>query len=137
MIKNIKYHGIETIKFLVENHNDCNLYLINCQQYQAFPDKALLTLNEYFERTRPELTRLVSKACKVKLVVNFVFRSIKNFNDKRNIHIKIKNTTNIGEIFNQLIKKHENLYKSLKEIGLVSESIESITYNFTEIIKNT
>ena len=27
--------------------------------------------------------------------------------------------------------------ESLKEIGLVSEGLESITYNFTEIIKNT
>ena len=75
--KNIKYHGIETVKFLFENYDDYNLYLINCQQYQSFSDKNLLTLNQYLERIRPELIRLVNKVCKVKLVVNFAFRSIK------------------------------------------------------------
>ena len=49
--------------------------------------------------------------------------------------IKCKGTTDIDEIFDQLIKKHNDLVKSLKNIDLISEGIESITYNFTEIIK--
>ena len=43
--KNIKYHGIETIKFLFECHDDFCLYPTNYQQYQPFSDKTLLTLN--------------------------------------------------------------------------------------------
>ena len=35
--------------------------------------------------------------------------------------------TNTDEIFNQLIKRHEELYKSLKNIDLISEGIKSIT----------
>ena len=38
-------------------------------------------------------------------------------------------------MFDQLIKKHEELFKLLKDINFISEGTESITYNFTEIIR--
>ena len=78
----------------------------------------------------------MTKYCKVKLDVSVVFRSekFKKSNDKRNISIKSKNGTDIDEIFSQLIRKHEELPESLKNINLIPEGIESITYNFTEIV---
>ena len=71
--KNIKCHGIETIKFLFVHHEELCLYLTNYQQYQSFSDKTLLTLNEYLERIRAELTSLRNKQY-CKLTVDAVFR---------------------------------------------------------------
>ena len=44
------------------------------------------------------------------------------------------NSTDIDVIFDELIKKHHDLTESLKIIDLIPEGIESIIYNFTEII---
>ena len=77
----------------------------------------------------------MNEDCKVKLTVDSVFRLKNDSNDKRTLHIKGKNTTDIDEIFHQLNKKHEELSKLLKNIDLISEGIESITFNFTEIIR--
>ena len=132
-----KCNEIETIRYLFENGDeDHDLCLINNQQHQSFSDKNLLTLNEYLERIRPKLTELMTKHCKVKLNVIVVFRleKLKNSNDKRNITIKSKDTTDIDEIFSQLIEKHEELSKSLKDTDLISKCIESITYNFREAV---
>ena len=107
MTKTLKSYGIETIRYLFEdNDEDCSLYLINYQQYQLFSDKTLLKLDEYLEKIWSGLTRLMIN-CKVNLNVNTVFRSTKNFNDKRTLHIKSKDTADIDEIFDQLIKRHE------------------------------
>ena len=85
--KNIKYLWIETIKYMFENNDkDYNLYLTNYQQYQSFSSKTLLTPNEYLKKIRPELTKLISEDCKVKLSVNAVFRSTKDSNDKRTVY---------------------------------------------------
>ena len=65
---------------------------------------------------------------KCKVTVNAVFRSKNNSNNKINISIESKNVTDIDEIFDQLIKKHEDLTKSL--IDFVPEGV----YNLTEII---
>ena len=44
--KNIKYHGIETIRYLFhDDDEDYNLYPTNYQQYQSFSGKTLLPLN--------------------------------------------------------------------------------------------
>ena len=109
-----------------------NLYPTNHQQYQSFSGKTLLPLNEYLEKVRPELIKI--KNCEVSINVNIVFKSTRNFNDKRTVQIKSKNTTDIDEIFDQLIKKHHDLTEFLKNVDLISEGIESITCNFTEII---
>ena len=94
---NDKYHSIETIKYLFEkNDEDYNLHQINYQQYQSFSSKILSTLDEYFK----------IKDCKVKRSVNTVFRSTKNPNDKRTLQITSKTTTDVDEIFGQLIKKY-------------------------------
>ena len=108
--------------------------MTNYQQYQSFSVNILLTLNEYLKKIRPELIK-ISKDCKVKLSVNVVFRSTKNNNDKRTLCIKSKDTTDIDEISDQLIKKLNDLIKPLKNIDLISEVIESIIYNFTKIIR--
>ena len=116
---------------------DYDLYPIDNQQYQSFSDKILLPFNEYLEKSRPKLIEIMTEYCKIKLDVIVVFRSekLKKPNDKRNISIKSKNTTDIDDIFSQLIKKHEELSESLRDVGLISEGIKSIIYNFT--ITNT
>ena len=111
------------------------IQLSNYQQHQSFSDKTLLTINEYLERIRPELIKLINGYCRVELIVDAVFRLKKDSNDKRTLHTKSEITTDIDETFSQLIKKHENLSESFKNIDLISEGIESITYNFTEIIR--
>ena len=132
---NVKYHGIETIKYLFENNDeDYNLYPTNYQQYQSFSSKTLLKLDEYLEKIRPEWIKII-KDCKVSLSVNIVFKSIKNFNDKRNLCIKSDITTDIDEIFSQLIKKYKDLCESLKNIDLILKGIKLITYSFNEIIR--
>ena len=111
---NIKYHGIETIKYLFNDEDeDYNLYLIDNQQYQSFFGKILLKFNEHLEKIRPELIKII-KNCKINLTVNIIFRSIKSFNDKRNLCIKSKITTDIDDI--------------------EPEGVESIIHNFTEVI---
>ena len=134
--KNANYHGIETIRYLFnDDDEDYNLYPTNYQQYQSFFDKTLLPLNEYLEKIRPELIRM-SKNCNIS--ADTVFRSIRNSNDLTTLQIKSENTTNIDEMFDQLIKKHETHSKSLKDINFKPEGIESMIYNFTEtIISNT
>ena len=78
------------------------------------------------------------KNCKVNISVNAVFRSIRNPNDIITLQIKSENTTDIDEIFDQSIKKHETHSESLKYINFKPEGIESMIYNFTEtIISNT
>ena len=81
----------------------------------------------------------IIKNCKINLIVNTVFKSTRNVNDKRTIRVKNKDTvelhsTDIDERFDDLIKKHHDLTESLKNVDLMSEAIESIIYNFTEII---
>ena len=117
-----KCNEIETIKCLFDNSDeDYDLHLINNKLYESFSDKNLLPFNEYFERIRPKLTELRTEYCKVKLDVIVVFRAekFKKSNDKRKISIKSKNTTDINEIFSQLIEKHEELSESLKTINLI------------------
>ena len=105
-----KRNEIETIKCLFDNNDeDYDLYPIDNQQYQSFSDKILLPFNEYLEKSRPKWIEIMTEYC----------------ND----------TTDIDDIFSQLIKKHEELPESLKDVGLISEGIESIIYNFT--ITNT
>ena len=82
--------------YLKKNDEDYNLHQINYQQYQSFSSKILSTLDEYFK----------IKDCKVKRSVNTVFRSTKNPNDKRTLQITSKTTTDVDEIFGQLIKKY-------------------------------
>ena len=69
------------------------------------------------------------------LYVNIVFRSEINLNDESNVFIESEDITDIDEIFDQLIKKHEELSESIKNTDLMSEGIESITCSFTEIIR--
>ena len=93
----------------------------------------LLPLYKYLEKIRSDLTKMI-KNYKVKLNVNSVFKSKKNSNDECNVFIESKDTTDIDEIFDQFIKKHDDLTNSFKDIGFVSKGIESIIYNFTEVI---
>ena len=81
-----------------------NLYPTNYQQYQSFSGKTLLPLNEYLEKVRSELNKM-SKNCDIS--ADAVFRSIRNPNDIITLQIKSENTTDIDEIFSQLIKLHE------------------------------
>ena len=113
-----KSDEIETIRYLFDdNVENYDLHPINNKQYQSFSDKNLLPFREYLKRIRASLIMLMSDGCKVKLNVNIAFRSekFKKSNDKINIYIKSKNTTDIDEIFAQLIEKHEKLNKSLKD----------------------
>ena len=73
----------------------------------------------------------IIKNCKINLIVNTVFKSTRNFNDKLTLQIKSKNTM---ELHSTDIKKHHELIESLKDINFKPEGIESITYKFTEKI---
>ena len=134
--KNIEYHGIETIRHLFnDDGEDYNLYPTNYQQYQSFSGKTFLPLNEYLEKVRSESIKM-SKNCDIS--ADAVFRSIRNSNDIITLQIKSENTTDIDEIFSQLIKLHETHSESLKDTNFKPEGIESMIYNFTEtIISNT
>ena len=81
---------------LNDEDEDYNLYPTNHQQYQQFSGKALLPLNEYLGKVRPELIK-ISKNCNIS--VNAVFKSIKNSIDIITLQIKSKNTTDIDETF--------------------------------------
>ena len=86
---------------------DYNIYKIN-QQYQSFSRKTLLPFDEYLEKIRPELIKLMIKNYEAELSVNLVFGSKTNFNDECNVFIKTR-SANIDEIFDQLNEKHEDL----------------------------
>ena len=136
--KNVKYRGVETIKYLFNDEDeDYSIYLIKNQQYQSFSDKMFLPINEYLGKIRPAMIKII-KHFETSLFVNAVFKSIRSPNDKRTVHIKNKDTTDIDKIFNELIKEHRDLTESLRNFDLIPKEIESIDYSFTEIIiKNT
>ena len=85
--------------------------------------------DEYLEKIRPELIKLMTENYEVELNVNLAFRSKTNSNDECNVFIKTK-SANIDEIFDQLIEKH----KDLKNIGFLLRGVESIAYSFTKIV---
>ena len=113
---------------LEDDDEDYNIYIIN-QQYQSFSGKILLPLDEYLEKIRPELIKLMTKNHEAELNVNLVFGSKTNSNDECNVLIKTK-SADIDEIFDQLIEKHEDL----KKIKFLLKGVESITYIFIKII---
>ena len=107
-----------------DDNEDYNLYPTNYQQYQSFSGETLFPLNEYLEKVRSELIKI--KNCEVNISADAVFRSIRNSKDKRTLQIKSKNTSDIDEIFDQLIKKYHELIESLKIVDLIPEGIESL-----------
>ena len=113
---------------LEDDDEDYNIYIIN-QQYQSFSGKILLPLDEYLEKIRSELIKLMTKNHEAELNVNLVFGSKTNSNDECNVLIKTK-SADIDEIFDQLIEKHEDL----KKIKFLLKGVESITYIFIKII---
>ena len=130
----VKYFDTdETIRYLLEDDDeDYNIYKKN-QQHHSFVGKTLLILDEYLKKIRPELIKLMIKNYEAELNVNLVFRSKTNSNDECNVFIKTT-SADIGEIFDQLIGKHEDL----TNINFLLKGVESITYNFIKIIiKNT
>ena len=123
--QNTKYWGIETIRYLFGDENkDYELYLINHQQYQLSLGKISLAPNECVEKIRPDLIELMNN---YNLAMNVIFNSTRNSNNKRTLHIKTKASDDIDELFGLLIKKHEDISKSLKNINLKSEGVESIS----------
>ena len=129
---NTKYWGFETIRYLFDDENEnYELYLINHQQYQIALGKILLAPNECLEKIRSDLIELMNN-CKIKLTMNVIFNSAKNFNDKRTLHIKTKASDDIDKLLDLLIKKHEDISESLKNISLKSEGVESIDINLEQ-----
>ena len=75
----------------------------------------------------------MTKDHEVELNANLVFRSKTNPDNRCNIFIT-SISGDVDEVFDQLIKKHEDL----KNINFFLKGVESITYSFTKIIvKNT
>ena len=72
-----------------ENEGCCELYLIKYQQYQLSSGKILLAPDEYLEKIRPNLIKLIND-CKIKLTMNVIFNSTRNFNDKELYKLKQK-----------------------------------------------
>ena len=68
----------------------------------------------------------------VGLSFNFALGSKVNPNNECNVFIKEK-SADIEEVFDQLIKKHEDL----KNIDFVLKGVESVTYDFMKIIIKT
>ena len=94
----------------------------------------MLPLDEYLEKIRPELTKLMTNDYNVKLSVNVVFITKINPNNECYVFIESDNKTDVDEIFDELIKK----CKSLRNINFIPKGFESVTYNFTKlIISNT
>ena len=121
--KNIKYHGIETIKHFFDVFDeDYDLYPIKDQQYQSFSGKILLPRDEYLEKNRPELIKII-RNWEINLLVTFFFKSTKNFNDKRTRRAENKNLPNIDEILDELIKKYYDSTKSLKILTLYQKEL--------------
>ena len=108
-----------------EDDEDYNIYKIN-KQYQSFYGKALLPLDEYLEKIRRELIKLMIKNFEAELKVNLVFGSKTYSSDECNVFIKTKS----ADIFDQLTEKHEDL----KNINFLLKGVESITYSFIKII---
>ena len=102
-----------------DDDEDYNIYKIG-QQYQSFSSKILLPLDEYLEKIRPELIDLMTENYEAELSVNFVLGSEINPNDQCNVFINAK-SADIDEVFDQLIKKHEDL----KNIDFVLKGVES------------
>ena len=123
---NTKYWGFETIRYLFDDENK-----INHQQYQIAIGKILLAHDECLEKIRSDLIELINN-CKIKLTMNVIFNSAKNFNDKRTLHIKTKASDDIDKLLDLLIKKHEDISESLKNISLKSEGVESIDINLEQ-----
>ena len=69
------------------------------------------------------MTELADKDCKVRLGINCIFAIKKNPNDECNIFIESEDTTDIDEIFDQLIKKHKKLTESLKDISFIPKAL--------------
>ena len=90
-----------------DNDEDYKIYKIY-QQYQSFSNKISLPLNEYLDEIRPELIKLIIKNPEVELNVNLAFGSKNNPNDECNLFITTT-STDINEVFDQLIKKIETL----------------------------
>ena len=112
-----------------EDDEDYNIYKIN-QQYQSFYGQALLPLDEYLEKIRRELIKLMIQNFEAELKVNLVFGSKTYSSDECNVFIKTKS----ADVFDQLTEKHEDL----KNINFLLKGVESITYSFIKIIiKNT
>ena len=65
---------------------DYNTYKIN--HYQSFSNKILLPFNEYLEKIRPELIKLMIKNYEAELNVNLIFGSKTSPNDECNVFIK-------------------------------------------------
>ena len=85
----MKYFGTaENIRYFFENPNeDYKIYKID-QQYQSFSNNILLPLDEYLEKIRRGLIKLMIKNYEVELNVNLVFASKSNPNDGCNVFIK-------------------------------------------------
>ena len=75
------------------------------------------------------MINLITKNHKLELNVNLVFSSKNNPNNECNIFITSK-SADIDEVFDQLIKRHEDL----KNINFLLKGVESISYSFTKII---
>ena len=118
---------------LDDNDEDYDSYSINNKKYQSFCGKNLLPFCDSLEKIKPNLIKLMRDCCKVRLNVNVVFRQerLKKSKDKIIVYIKSKNTTDIDEIFNQLIEKHEELSESFKHLNFIPEGIDSIIYKLT------
>ena len=69
--------------------------------------------------------------------MHVIFNLTTNSNDKRTLLIKTKTSNDIDELFDLLIKNHEEYSKSLKTIGLQSKGVESVDISLEQQTVNT
>ena len=157
----INYKGIKDLRYLFDEDENEDYYepkLINTAfrnnyfQYQSGSDrKNMLPPNEYFKMTEPHLIKMINKhknddSWKIQLTIKINFTSVQDFNDKRSLYVKTKNAVImeasdineiINEIFDSLIKKYQELLEySTKSSGLISEGVESMTYDINKTTIN-
>ena len=135
---NIEYlkDNIDQLKSLKISYFDKNKYHEYRAKYVGTDETIRYLLkdyDEYLEKIMPELINLITKNYETELNVNLVFGSKNNPNDGCNLFITTK-STDIDEVFDQLIKKSE----TIENIVFLLKGVESIAYSFTKIIiKNT
>ena len=75
---------------------------------------------------------------KIQLTMKIIFILVGNYDDKRSLYVKTKNTDEIvKELFELIIQKYEELIEhSTKNSGLVSQGVELMEYDINQITIN-
>ena len=156
-----KYKGINDLRYLFDKDDEEDYYepkLINTAfennyfQYETTSEiKNMLPLDEYFKMVQSHLIQLINNHKndnnrKIQLTMNVNFTPVEDLNDKRSLYINTKNfeimlgsDTNeiVNELFDSIIQKYQELLdNATNDSGLVSEGVETTTYDINKTTIN-